>query len=184
MSLTEVRAWELRHGDYVISHHRMLTRGAVVVVIELAVTTSDSWWTPPQRESWMSEALCAQVDPDAFFPEKGGSTRQAKAICAECPVRMQCLAYALEHDETTGIWGGLTPRERRALAQGSDDRASEHVMSRVRELHAKGLMDTEIAPAVGLSAVQVGRIRRSMNLPRNYVQVFRRNRGSHERRAV
>lgn len=64
---------------------------------------------------WREEALCAQTDPEAFFPEKGGSTREAKRICADCPVRSQCLAYALDHDERHGIWGGFSERERRRL---------------------------------------------------------------------
>ena len=66
-------------------------------------------------ESWMEQALCAQTDPEAFFPEKGGSTREAKKICAQCPVRAQCLEYALANDERFGIWGGLSERERRRL---------------------------------------------------------------------
>ena len=64
---------------------------------------------------WASEAKCLQADPDTFFPEKGGSTREAKRICAECPVRSECLEHALEHDEKFGIWGGLSERERRKL---------------------------------------------------------------------
>ncbi|MCH4249482.1 MAG: WhiB family transcriptional regulator [Microbacteriaceae bacterium] len=65
--------------------------------------------------AWQSDALCAQTDPEAFFPEKGGSTRDAKRICESCEVREQCLQYALEHDERFGIWGGLSERERRRL---------------------------------------------------------------------
>ncbi|ABK52231.1 transcription factor WhiB [Acidothermus cellulolyticus 11B] len=64
---------------------------------------------------WQEQALCAQTDPEAFFPEKGGSTREAKRICASCPVRIECLEYALAHDERFGIWGGLSERERRRL---------------------------------------------------------------------
>lgn len=64
---------------------------------------------------WQEQALCAQTDPEAFFPEKGGSTREAKRICSVCPVRAQCLAYALENDERFGIWGGMSERERRRL---------------------------------------------------------------------
>lgn len=65
--------------------------------------------------AWQSDALCAQTDPEAFFPEKGGSTRDAKKICASCEVRAQCLEYALQNDERFGIWGGLSERERRKL---------------------------------------------------------------------
>lgn len=65
--------------------------------------------------SWQTDSLCAQTDPEAFFPEKGGSTRDAKKICSSCEVRTQCLEYALENDERFGIWGGLSERERRKL---------------------------------------------------------------------
>jgi len=64
---------------------------------------------------WQERALCAQTDPEAFFPEKGGSTREAKKVCLSCEVRAQCLEYALAHDERFGIWGGLSERERRRL---------------------------------------------------------------------
>jgi WhiB family transcriptional regulator, redox-sensing transcriptional regulator len=65
--------------------------------------------------AWQADSLCAQTDPEAFFPEKGGSTRDAKRICASCEVKAQCLDYALSNDERFGIWGGLSERERRKL---------------------------------------------------------------------
>ncbi|MFV0425926.1 MAG: WhiB family transcriptional regulator [Beutenbergiaceae bacterium] len=64
---------------------------------------------------WQERALCAQTDPEAFFPEKGGSTREAKRVCSSCEVRAECLEYALMNDERFGIWGGLSERERRKL---------------------------------------------------------------------
>jgi WhiB family transcriptional regulator, redox-sensing transcriptional regulator len=69
-------------------------------------------------EQWQERALCAQTDPEAFFPEKGGSTREAKRICLGCEVKDACLDYALAHDERFGIWGGLSERERRRLKRG------------------------------------------------------------------
>ncbi len=68
---------------------------------------------------WHERALCAQTDPEAFFPEKGGSTREAKKICTGCEVRSECLSYALAHDERFGIWGGLSERERRRLKRAA-----------------------------------------------------------------
>ncbi|QDY88937.1 WhiB family transcriptional regulator [Arthrobacter sp. UKPF54-2] len=77
---------------------------------------------PPRQDfddegelGWQTDALCAQTDPEAFFPEKGGSTRDAKKVCGACNVRSQCLEYALSNDERFGIWGGLSERERRRL---------------------------------------------------------------------
>jgi WhiB family transcriptional regulator, redox-sensing transcriptional regulator len=65
--------------------------------------------------AWMESARCLDADPDAFFPEKGGSTREAKRICGQCEVRDECLEYALDNDERFGIWGGMSERERRRL---------------------------------------------------------------------
>ena len=67
------------------------------------------------EQEWQEQALCAQTDPEAFFPEKGGSTREAKRICQACAVRDECLEYALLNDERFSIWGGLSERERRRL---------------------------------------------------------------------
>jgi WhiB family redox-sensing transcriptional regulator len=66
-------------------------------------------------QSWQERALCAETDPESFFPEKGGSTREAKKICTGCEVKAECLEYALSNDERFGIWGGLSERERRRL---------------------------------------------------------------------
>ena len=72
----------------------------------------------PDDPQWQENALCAQTDPEAFFPEKGGSTREAKRICLGCDVKDACLEYALANDERFGIWGGLSERERRRLKRG------------------------------------------------------------------
>ncbi len=69
----------------------------------------------PPSPDWKDRALCAETDPEAFFPEKGGSTREAKRVCVSCDVRAECLDFALGNDERFGIWGGLSERERRRL---------------------------------------------------------------------
>lgn len=66
-------------------------------------------------DDWSALGSCSQVDPEIFFPEKGGSNRDAKLICTKCDVREQCLQYALDNDENYGIWGGLSKKERQAL---------------------------------------------------------------------
>lgn len=63
-------------------------------------------------QPWVDEALCAQTDPELFHPDKGGSNRQAKAVCAACPVQAECLDWALTTGQQYGIWGGLSERER------------------------------------------------------------------------
>lgn len=64
---------------------------------------------------WQDRALCAETDPEAFYPEKGGSVREAKKVCRACDVTAECLAYALKNDERFGIFGGMSERERRKL---------------------------------------------------------------------
>ena len=80
----------------------------------------ESFETHPddRDDQWQERALCAQTDPEAFFPEKGGSTREAKRICLGCEVKNSCLESALANDERFGIWGGLSERERRRLKRG------------------------------------------------------------------
>jgi WhiB family transcriptional regulator, redox-sensing transcriptional regulator len=67
------------------------------------------------ERAWQTRANCLGVDPDFFFPERGASTREAKAVCAGCEVRAPCLEYALVNGEKFGIWGGLSERERRRI---------------------------------------------------------------------
>ena len=67
------------------------------------------------EKRWQERANCLGVDPDLFFPERGASTREAKSVCSNCEVRVDCLEYALVNGEKFGIWGGLSERERRRL---------------------------------------------------------------------
>ena len=68
-----------------------------------------------QPVDWQANARCAEVDPEIFFPERGGSSKAARAVCAQCEVRDKCLEYALNNKEQFGIWGGTSERERRRL---------------------------------------------------------------------
>lgn len=69
--------------------------------------------------AWEVLALCAQTDPEAFFPEKGEKGQNGKDICARCEVTAACLQYALDNDERFGIYGGLSPQERKTLKRQS-----------------------------------------------------------------
>lgn len=64
---------------------------------------------------WQEDALCAQTDPECFFPEKGTSARDAIAVCQQCPVAEECLAFALREQVAHGVWGGKTPFQRRQM---------------------------------------------------------------------
>jgi WhiB family redox-sensing transcriptional regulator len=77
----------------------------------MGITNDD----PDDEVSWQLQANCLGVDPDLFFPERGASTKEAKAVCRGCQVREQCLEYALANGEKFGIWGGLSERERRRI---------------------------------------------------------------------
>ncbi|CAN5667993.1 hypothetical protein BH24ACT5_BH24ACT5_30620 [soil metagenome] len=71
-----------------------------------------------EREPWTTDAACRGLDPDLFFPQRGAPPDQAKAVCAGCPVRAECLDYALTHHELFGVWGGTTGKQRRRLRNG------------------------------------------------------------------
>jgi len=81
-----------------------------------------SWLT--DRPAWQQRALCAQVDPELWFPEKSGSPRGAKAICARCPVITDCREWALETGEAFGVLGGLSARERRRMLASTEPDAA------------------------------------------------------------
>lgn len=64
---------------------------------------------------WKADAACRDVDPELFFPQRGESTAEAKAVCRRCDVQAECLAYALTNNEHFGIWGGKSERERHRI---------------------------------------------------------------------
>lgn len=94
------------------------------------------WLGDVARPEWFDDALCRQVDPELFFPPKGGSAAPARAVCARCPVQAECLMFALQfpvNNDISGVYGGTTFRQRR----------------RLRELlKSGGSVDVSTAPAV------------------------------------
>ncbi|MDG9689870.1 WhiB family transcriptional regulator [Streptomyces mutabilis] len=71
-------------------------------------------------DNWREHAECRTEDPDLFFPigttgPAALQTEQAKAVCRRCPVREQCLRWALDTGQSIGVWGGTSEMERRAL---------------------------------------------------------------------
>jgi WhiB family redox-sensing transcriptional regulator len=69
------------------------------------------------RPAWMAQGACRGEDPALFFPVVGANAAKARAICSSCPVRPECLAYALADPESAGVWGGYAERERRKLGR-------------------------------------------------------------------
>jgi WhiB family redox-sensing transcriptional regulator len=66
-------------------------------------------------QNWTEDAVCARTDPEAFFPEKGGSNRTGKALCDTCPAKAPCLQWALDHNEQYGIFGGTSREDRQKM---------------------------------------------------------------------
>lgn len=92
--------------------------------VDLAQTEADATGHEVAAEraapEWRARAACRDLGPEVFFPV--GSTGRAldqveaaKAVCAGCPVKTQCLAWALETNQRDGVWGGTSEDERRAL---------------------------------------------------------------------
>jgi WhiB family redox-sensing transcriptional regulator len=86
--------------------------------------------TDVQLTGWRQRAKCAGLDTELFYPEPatGAAKRAAKAVCARCDVKLECLLDALATSEQFGIRGGLTARERRTMTR------------RLREQHARDLI--------------------------------------------
>lgn len=101
---------------------------------------------------FFDNALCAESDPDAFFPDPGDSANKAKAICYFCTNRKECLDYALLIDDRWAIMGGLTPRARRALRKGHKRKVAEGT--------DKGLTSQEIANQNGFAVAYVEKLMR------------------------
>ncbi|MFN2607698.1 MAG: WhiB family transcriptional regulator [Acidimicrobiales bacterium] len=74
-------------------------------------------------EDWRAAAACRTADTSLFFPESDDEAGPAKAICASCPVREDCLGFALANRQEQGVWGGLTEAERRRMRRRSAEAA-------------------------------------------------------------
>jgi WhiB family redox-sensing transcriptional regulator len=74
---------------------------------------------PMTATPWRKQAACRGLDVEVFYPatEDEADAAEAKAVCAECPVRQLCLEHALAHREREGVWGGTTERERRRIVR-------------------------------------------------------------------
>jgi WhiB family redox-sensing transcriptional regulator len=77
------------------------------------------------RPKWMDRGACRGADQDRFYPERGHSVREAKALCRECEVCAECLDYAMVNVERYGIWGGLSEKQRRKLRRDANRTKSQ-----------------------------------------------------------
>jgi hypothetical protein len=125
---------------------------------------------------WRASAACAQVDPELFHPvgqprSVRRQTKQAKAVCAGCPVVERCLQWALETKQDSGVLGGLSEEERIKLHGRRPRRrkvgelpALENILANrlgeFRKLHGKGLEALQIAEALGTNVQTINRVAR------------------------
>jgi WhiB family redox-sensing transcriptional regulator len=124
--------------------------------------------------NWRADAACARVDPELFHPTGQPRTvlrrvKQAKAICRGCPVRLDCLRWALDTKEDSGVLGGLSEEERMELHGRRPRRRKvgelpvlEHILTNrlgeFEELHGNGLDALQIADALGTNVQTVNRV--------------------------
>lgn len=95
---------------------------------------------------WVDQAVCRSIDPELWFPEKGGSTHAARRVCVTCPVQRQCLKYSFDIRAEFGIWGGM-PASHREKAQESyikrtkrdRDRMIDNLLNKIDEDVEAGL---------------------------------------------
>lgn len=65
---------------------------------------------------WVDRAVCStEANPEMFFPDPGDNGNLAKEVCRSCPVRLECLRYALQHPGLHGVWGGTSFEERKSM---------------------------------------------------------------------
>lgn len=128
-----------------------------------------------QDDSWRDHGPCLQEDPDLFFPVGTGpdakkQTREAKAVCGTCPVTAQCLQWALDTQQDTGVWGGLSEKERRRFhhRRSTGNRPSgvsavDHILRNQLDeylaLEAQELEPLEVARELGTNVQTVYRLR-------------------------
>jgi len=107
---------------------------------------------------WRDRAACRGTDLGLFFPGRGESAEPAREVCAGCPVQQPCLDYAISHAITSGIWGGLTERDRRALRSRHTVAVRRNRDAAIAAAAAAGYSKAAIGRAFGLAGTSVSRV--------------------------
>jgi WhiB family redox-sensing transcriptional regulator len=89
--------------------------------------------------AWMEHGACIDKNPDLWFPERGDRGKEAIAICATCPVRVDCLEYAITHHESFGIWGGRNVSQRTRTRRRRAPGEREAQLARIQRQAAAAL---------------------------------------------
>jgi WhiB family redox-sensing transcriptional regulator len=86
-----------------------------------------------EDHAWMADARCRRLSTATFFPSTSSGVEAARDICAGCPVRVECLNYALDHRADHGVWGGESERERQRIMRRRRDRETRvRLLNRLR----------------------------------------------------
>src|ERR1044072_7291880 len=163
------------HGPRRLAGHRLTTP----VTVGLDVDPGPAFMSNPERHCAPGKL---QHHPDIFFSVLAKDRALARAICADCPVAVSCLTYAIDNGEQFGVWSGVdmeyrrrnrtapavSVAERKAQAQAARAAAvtaeKERIDAKVRELWGQGLPDVTIALCAGLHPGAVTRIRKRLGL--------------------
>ncbi|WP_435884853.1 WhiB family transcriptional regulator [Streptomyces chartreusis] len=130
--------------------------------------------TPPTRLprnsaspgiDWRDQAACNNEDPELFFPTAftqgwKTQTKQAKAVCASCPVRTTCLEWALETGQHSGVWGGMSAGERRGLRRPRETQQERCLRMQpwIEKQLAAGVMQKTIAAQLHVDPVLISKV--------------------------
>lgn len=131
-----------------------------------AAPLSSGWlgwgWLADRAPAWQRDAACIEHPNIDWFAESPAQVARAKAVCETCLVRDECLSFALDLDETNGVWGGLEPRERRRLARGrrpsATTVATDERDDRIRRERAAGVTYADLGRRYGISPERVRQI--------------------------
>lgn len=135
----------------------------------MTIATRKTTWQAQRPESetnWRVRGLCAQTDPELFFPIGASNAAkwqeiEAKRICMMCPVRATCLEWALETRQESGVWGGLSEDERRSLHRKTLRSRRPREESAVAHILRERLPEFEAAVAAGMSSSQIAQAMRT-----------------------
>lgn len=143
-------------------------------------TRRDTTRAAPLNDDWRTRAVCRDEDPELFFPiaRTAGwnqQTRDAKRVCARCPVSVECLQWAVETGQRSGVWGGLSEKERKTryqVRESQADRCWDNQQWIERQL-AKGTSQKDIAQQLVVSRQVLGRAVREFKAERENVEGVR-----------
>lgn len=129
----------------------------------------------PAGSDWLTQAACREVDPELFFPvglsaAARAQTERAKAVCEVCPVRSECLKWALDTGQTAGVWGGMSEHDRWELGARPVPRRSDAGQPRVRPAFDRCVAAREWIEEQVASGVPVRQVARLLGVNRDSVR--------------